>query len=205
VRLDEARRIKEWNLDCAGKLGISSSAYVVDNGAATFYDVDRTNGVGNITLVIRGDVEVGFAEKLRQAIKLNPDVEFIGLGSGGGSVSEALEAGRLIRRLKLKTMLWNNCNSACTLVFFGGVERLIWSPYPDLGFHMVSRNGIAEPTSSGVYEKIGRYATEMDVDPRAVISAMLAAAPNELHYLRQEKLCKAAIATWVQRACSQND
>jgi hypothetical protein len=31
---------------------------------------------------------------------------------------------------------------------------MIWSPYPALGFHMVSRNGVPEPSDSIVYEKI---------------------------------------------------
>jgi hypothetical protein len=205
LRLDEARRIKSWNLDCVGQLGIPASAYIVGKGVPTFYDIDRSNAADNASLRILGDVEAGFSEKLRDAIKLNPDVNYVSLGSGGGSVVEALEAGRLIRRLNLETGLWNNCYSACSLVFLGGVERKIWSPYPALGFHMVSRNGVPEPSNSGVYEKIKEYASEMGVDHRAVISAMLAASPNELHYLEPKKMCKAAIATWIQRWCSRDD
>ena len=78
---------------------------------------------------------------------------------------------------------------------------MIWSPYPALGFHMVSRNGVPEPSVSIVYEKIIRYALEMGVDQDAMKSAMLSAPPDGMHYLEQEDMCKAAIATWIQRSC----
>jgi hypothetical protein len=203
LKLDAARRIKSWNLDCVGRLGIPTSAYIGREGASTFYDIDRSNSADGTYLRVLGDVEAGFSAKLLDAIQQNRDVKYVALGSAGGSVVEAIQAGRLIRRLNLETTLWNNCYSACSLVFLGGVERTIWSPYPALGFHMVSRSGVAEPPNSVVYQRIKEYASDMGVDHSAVINAMLAASPNEFHYMEPKNMCKAGIATWIQRWCDR--
>jgi hypothetical protein len=106
LKMDKSRRIKSWTLDCVGRMGIPASAYISDYGAATFFDVDEQ------TLRILGDVESGFPNKLFSAIKENPKIKYVALGSGGGSVLEALTAGRIIRKLRLETTLWNNCYSA---------------------------------------------------------------------------------------------
>jgi len=37
-----------------------------------------------------------------------------------------------------QTTLFADGCSACPLIFLGGVECTIWSPYPRLGFHQVS-------------------------------------------------------------------
>lgn len=212
---DKARRIKIWNLDCRGMLGIPASAYVSEEGVPTlyiseegvltFYDVDKNDSTDGAVLRILGNVEPGFSKKLLEAIKSNHNIKYVSLGSGGGSVNEALEAGRIIRRFSLGTTLWNECESACALVFLGGVERTIWSPYPNLGFHQVHSNGIAAPINSVVYERIAEYAKEMGVNQRVVINAMLSAPPNgPMKYLEPEEMCEAAIATWIQRWCSHD-
>ena len=117
VGISHDEKAIEWNLDCVGQLGIHGS-YIQVAGAATFY-VLRNKG---IVLQVLGIIESGFAIKVRQAIERNPSVEVVSLGSGGGSVYEAIQAGRYIRSKGLATTLWNNCYSACPLVFAGGVS-----------------------------------------------------------------------------------
>lgn len=191
----DERRIREWNLDCVGHLGIPNSAYINEGGTSAFYDVEEE------TLRVVGDVEPGFSDKLKAVILENPQVKYIALGSGGGSVAEAIEAGLIIRERGLNTQLWNNCYSACTIVFIAGVNRQIWSPYPDLSFHQVSRGGIAIPFDDPTYHKLAAYAVYMGVDARIFLELTWSAPPSGFTTPHVDLLCAAKIATWVQRRC----
>ena len=145
--------------------------------SATFYQVQND---GNV-LQILGEIEAGFAQKLRKAIAENPSVKTVSLGSAGGSVYEALEAGRFIRKSGLSTTLWNNCYSACPLVFAGGKDRTIWSPYPSLGFHKVYAKTGAVPVTSQVYRDIQIYLLDMGIAPGFFIGNMIKAEPEEIY------------------------
>lgn len=191
----DERRIREWNLDCVGYLGIPDSAYINEGGASAFYDVEEA------TLRVIGNVEQGFADKLKAVILDNPKVKYVALGSGGGSVAEAIEAGLFIRESGLNTLLWNNCYSACTIVFIAGVNRQIWSPYPDLSFHQVSRDGVAIPLDDPSYHKLAAYAAYMGVNARTFLELTWSAPPSAFVTPHVDILCAAKIATWVQRRC----
>ncbi|MBX3292615.1 MAG: hypothetical protein KF881_06960 [Acidobacteria bacterium] len=195
-------RVTEWNLDCVGKYSIPSGTWIGEGREKSFF---RIRNKGKV-LQILGAIESGFSDKIISAIKNNPDVETISLGSGGGSVYEALKAGRYIRALGLETTLWNNCYSACPLVFMGGMTRTVWSPYPSLGLHQVYTRDGAVPLTSKVYSDIYSYLMEMGVDSDYVVSNMWKAAPNKMNTLKTDTtLCKTKIATWVQRWCSSED
>ena len=195
LKLDEPRRIEAWNLDCVGQHGIPAGAQIVSRRSTAFFDRD-----GNV-LRILGDVNGGFAEKLRIALKANRGVDTVALGSGGGSVLEAVSAGRIIRANGLETTLWNNCYSACSLVFLGGTRRTIWSPYPKLGFHKMSTNGVAIPANHPAYAGVAKYAGEMGVEWSVLIKAMLSAEPSSMKYLSHDEMCASRITTWIQRSC----
>lgn len=134
VNASPDERIREWNLDCVGQFDIPASASLRESNVETFFTLNNDGEV----LRVFGDVEEGFAARLDAALNRHPTVKVVALGSAGGSVYEAIRAGQNIRSRRLSTVLWNECLSACTLVFLGGVERQIWSPYPRLGFHRVS-------------------------------------------------------------------
>jgi hypothetical protein len=165
-----------------------------------FYTV-RNNGS---VIHVLGDIEPGFSKKLEEVLEANPSVDTVALGSGGGSVYEALKAGYLIRSKSLKTTLWNSCYSACPLVFIGGVERTIWSPYPKFGFHQVSISGVAIPLNSKIYRDIGHYGELMGVDATWLLNNMFVASPSSMNAIKGDdvKLCEARIVHWVQRGCS---
>jgi len=189
-------KVKMWNLNCVGQMGIPTSAYIASEGPATFYEVENDGAV----LRVLGDVERGFSDKLQAALLNNPSVKYVGLGSGGGYVHEAIKAGLIIRKYRLDTVLWDDCYSACTLVFLGGVERTIWSPYPRLGFHKVSIGGNAVDLYDESYNLIGEYTRAMGVDVQAVLKAMIKAEPSGMNYPDHEYLCNGRITTWIQRS-----
>lgn len=193
--LDRERRVKEWNLDCVGQLGIPLEAFVGEVSRQTFFDIEGK------TLRVLGDVGKDFSAALLEAINSSPEIEEIALGSGGGSVYEAIKAGQTIRRLGLETTLWNNCYSACTIVFMGGVNRRIWSPYPELSFHRVSIRGEAVDDYDPVYSHIAKYVYEMGGDGGRFVDFMLMASPSTFHSPHPDDLCNASLATWIQRQC----
>lgn len=196
--LSSGERIKTWNLDCAGKLDIPASESISEVGVtATFYIAENDGAL----LRVLGDVEQDFFLKLTKALDENPKVKTVALGSGGGLVREAILAGYEIRKRGLETTVWNNCYSACPLVFLGGIQRTVWSPYPELGFHQIYNSNGALPSDSKIYDIVRRYADDMGVQSNALISLMLSATPNEMRNAPLEDLCKFKIATWVQRNC----
>lgn len=200
LKFDNDRRIEVWNLDCVGRMGITVSASIPNGSRKTFFDVDGD------TIRILGDVTPGFSEKLRNAVTSNPKVNTVALGSAGGSVYEALEAGLFIRRMGLTTTLYNNCYSACPLVFLGGVRRTIWSPYPKLGFHQMSlSDGQVVPFDDPNYSEITSYVRSMGADSEYVLNQMFAADPSQMNEPDHVEFCQSRVATWVQRWCSADD
>ena len=198
LKMSPAKRRIAWNLDCAQQHGISAARFP-HTGAATFYEL--TNEGRGIRIL--GAIEKGFTTKLSAILKKNPDAEFVALGSGGGSVEEALAAGRLIRSKELSTTIWNNCYSACPLVFLGGVKRHIHSPYPSLGFHQFYTSTGAVAPNAPIYAQVTKYIQEMGVDSLFVYTAILRATPAEMNMINgtDARLCQTRIATWIQRVC----
>lgn len=174
MSLSHDERVVTWNLDCAGKLGLPKD-YIKQDGKSSFYTVTNKG----TTLKVLGDIEDGYAQKIMDAIEANPSVEVVALGSGGGYVHEAMKAGQYIRRKGLDTTLYNNCYSACPLVFMAGVERQNWSPYPQLGFHQIyTSDGEAVPLDSPAYRAVYSYLTGMGIEPRYVLQKMWSAPPT---------------------------
>ena len=191
----ESRQVRTWNLDCVDANGIPASTAIPEDNSDAFYDLRQDGTV----LHILGAVTVGFHERFLSALEKNPQVTVVALGSGGGLVREALLVGLEIRKRRLKTTLWNNCYSACPLVFIAGTERTIWSPYPDLGFHQISDSDEPVPLDSSIYGVVIEYAMQMGVDPFALVGFMTQADPSQIYNPQVEELCEARIATWVQR------
>ncbi|NCT87033.1 hypothetical protein GXB84_06775 [Stenotrophomonas acidaminiphila] len=203
LSMSHDERVVTWNLDCAGQLDLPK-VYIQQEGQSSFYVVTNEGRA----LKVLGDIEEGFAQKIRDAIEANPTVEVVALGSGGGYVHEAMAAGAYIRSKGLDTTLFNNCYSACPLVFMAGVERQNWSPYPKLGFHQIyTSDGQAIPLDSEPYRQIFGYLMRMGIEPRYVLQKMWSAPPEGMTNVdgEDDDLCRASITTWIQRGCSNRD
>ena len=197
IKLTPQKRFAEWNLDCVGQLKISANT-TKSTEQKIFYSLENNGTV----LRILGDIEDGFSLRLKNAIDKNPKITTVALGSGGGVVVEALKAGYYIRSRGLDTILWNNCFSACPLVFLGGINRTVPSPYPYLGFHQAYTSAGPAPLNSDVYKIIARYVQDMGASSKFVLSNMFSASPTEMKIIKGgSELCAYKIATNVQRTC----
>lgn len=200
INAERDETVVRWNLDCPGRLGISAESVIDQTGITSFYEV-HTDG---LVLSVFGDIEEGFADKVISALKANPSVRTVSLGSGGGYVHEAIRAGTYIRENGYDTRLWNGCYSACPLVFIGGNNREIYSPYPELGFHQVARSdGISVPTTAPIYSDIESYVRRMGVDSDLVMTTIKVTPAYGMFRIpgSDVDLCEFNVATWIQRLC----
>lgn len=196
INLPKEERISEWNLDCVGHFKIPSDP--LPSNKKTFYHIKNEGKM----LQVLGNIEQGFSIKLQKAIEENPKIKVIALGSGGGLIKEALDAGRYIRSKNLETTLWNNCYSACPLVFLGGKQRTIMSPYPYLGFHKIYTKEGAISNFHPIYREVAEYVKSMGVSSNYVLNNMLSAEPNQMRIIQEsDDLCKYGVTTWIQRVC----
>ena len=189
-------KIKIWNYDCVGSYKIVQSAYIKDNSKLDFELWD--NGK---TLRILGDINNNYHKQVVNALNKYPRVETIALGSGGGYINQAILTGLEIRKRGLDTTLFNNCYSACPLVFLGGVRRVMLSPYFNLGFHQASRYGQAIKNNSPFYISIKKYVSYMGIKPTPILQYMFQASPTEMYKPDIFELCKIRVFTSVQRVC----
>lgn len=193
----EDQRINRWNLDCVGQFGIPANLFIESAQPEAEFVADGTQ------LHVYGDIDVGFAVRLEQALNSNLLVTEVTLGSGGGSVRDALIAGLLIRSRGLDTTIYGNCYSACPLVFLGGNHRVIWATPYRLGFHQIyTGTGASIPLDDQLYDLVARYVAEMGGDPPTVLAWMHSAGPSEMYEPDPEEICSANVATFVQRVCN---
>lgn len=189
--VSQHERVKHWNLECVGNIGIPKSLWktVPDE---VFYRADGSY------LWVYGDIVQGFSSRLNEALADNPGVETIAIGSAGGSVVEAMQAGLLVRQLGLSTQLSGDCVSACPLFFLGGEVRKVMRPYPRFGFHKASISGVPLPENDEIYQMVWSYVQLMDADPDLFLSEMLNWEPDEMGYVTPDRACQLGVATWYQ-------
>lgn len=207
--LSDADRL--WTYECLNKTmqsAFSDFSFTVlpsEDGVAFvdgFYSYDDRSA----TIRVLGEIGSGFSDLFVEALAAHPEAQNVALGSSGGNVSEAIIAGSLIRAMGLNTEIASQCDSACPLVFLGGVSRAMWDPLdrPLPRFHMLSLDGVTPiPINDLTYSAIAEYVASMGVDQEAYVAWMMSAPPGEESYFTPDvqDLCEANFATWIQRNC----
>ena len=192
----ERNRIEIWNLNCVSQYEIGEQHYLARIAPNAEFELRGDQ------LHILGDIDIGFYDRFHRFLTNSPQVKIIVLGSGGGSVRDAIRTAMLIRKQQLDTTLIADCYSACPLIFLGGVNRQIWSPYPRLGFHQVSVERKAVPSEDEIYTAIRQFAERMGANGAFLLKLILASSPDDMNYPPVWDLCEPRITTWVQRGCT---
>jgi hypothetical protein len=156
-------------------------------------------------LIATGTIRPGTAKVFAAEIeKRGGYVKTVVLHSPGGSVSDAIEMGRLIRQQQFATEVESGryCASSCPLVFAGGVERRA-GERAAIGVHQVVAlvaNRTALSTVEGM-DSVQRmsaecqtYLLDMAIDPRVWVHAM-ETPPDQLFYFTGDELLKLKLAT----------
>jgi hypothetical protein len=137
--------------------------------------------VGNGKLMATGTITPGISEAFAAEVGKRGDyIKTVVLNSPGGSVTDALAMGRLIRERKFATEVeaGKYCASSCPLVFAGGVERRA-SDKAAIGVHQVaaiSSVSAAPRDEMDVAQRISarcqRYLGDMGISLQVWVHAM---------------------------------
>lgn len=151
---------------------------------------------GGRAALLEGTIEAGDAERIiKQLADLATKPARLYLNSPGGSVQDALELGRYLRREGLGTALRENdiCYSACPYLLAGGTPRDV----PESGSVGVHQHYFGESTLLPAFVavediqrgqgEVMRYLAEMEIDP-LVMQHALVTPPDEIYVLLPEEL-----------------
>lgn len=165
------------------------------------------------SVYLSGPVEKGDAEKIWNAIRVleiqEPGASLhVTISSPGGSVTEALEIGRLLNSLPTMFPITitsavgtrgepltipGDCASACVLIYLGATYRFL-NPDSRIGVHQFSFRddsnlGSAEAASISqlLAADVTEYLREVRVDPM-LFSVMSQTFPGDIHWIDHEKL-----------------
>src|SRR3954471_16464470 len=137
--------------------------------------------VGGGRLMATGTITPGISEAFAAEVGKRSDyIKTVVLNSPGGSVTDALAMGRLIRERKFATEVeaGKYCASSCPLVFAGGVERRAGDKAA-IGVHQVaaiSSAGAAPRDEMDVAQRISarcqRYLGDMGISLQVWVHAM---------------------------------
>jgi hypothetical protein len=145
------------------------------------------------SVVIAGGMNDGLADSLEETLQNAPGVETVVLDSGGGWQHEAEHVAAVIAKRKLATYVENNCYSACTLAFLGGVTREL-GPQGTLGFHRARTTGVAgDRDASDKYET--RRALQAAGLPRAFVERVVQTSPQRAWLPTGRQLLAAHVIT----------
>ena len=159
----------------------------------------------NGRLMATGVISPGTARIFANEVaKRGSYIKAVVLQSPGGSVSDALAMGRLIRERKFTTEVPSGryCASACPLVFAGGVRRYAGANAA-IGVHEVAAFGNDSMSGAAglqhgqqISAECQQYLREMGIDLEVWVHAM--ETPNDqLYYFRPEELLALKLATVV--------
>jgi hypothetical protein len=161
--------------------------------------------VGGGKLMATGTITPGISDTFAAEVSKRGDyVKTVVLNSPGGSVSDALAMGRLIRERNFATEIepGKYCASSCPLVFAGGVERRVGDK-AIIGVHQVaavgSTNGLPRDemnVAQNISAKCQRYLADMGVNLQVWVHAM--ETPHEkLFVFKPDELKSLNLATAV--------
>jgi hypothetical protein len=138
--------------------------------------------VGGGKLMASGTVTPGMSEAFAAEVGKRGDyIKTVVLNSPGGSVTDALAMGRLIREKKFSTEVeaGKYCASSCPLVFAGGIERRAGDKAA-IGVHQIAAIGSAKngpprdemDVAQRISARCQRYLGDMGINLQAWVHAM---------------------------------
>ena len=165
--------------------------------------------VGGGKLMATGTITPGISEIFAAEVTKRADyIKTVVLNSPGGSVSDALAMGRLIREKKFATEVEANkyCASSCPLMFMGGVERRAGDK-ASIGVHQVFAMASADNTAprddmseaQRISAKCQRYLSEMGINLQVWVHAM-ETPKDRLFIFRPDELKSLNLVTTVPDA-----
>ena len=151
-------------------------------------------------LIAEGEIEKNSARDLEDILKTQ-NFYSVSFNSSGGSITEAIKIGNLIKTYNLSTIVHKKCVSSCILSFLGGIIRKKYSSGPDLILenfysneslkdHDTSMNDLSNSDKIKVVRsQIIIYLNSLKIDT-ALIDFIDNIPSKEKHILTSEELSK---------------
>jgi len=188
-------------------------------GPSVTTPLDQLRGPLSVALVsggvlqLTGTIDPGAADRVAAEIAAHGEyIKTVALNSPGGSVTDALKIGRLVRDKGFATSVAAGalCASSCPLIFAGGRERVATADSA-IGVHQIyasapasalgsslANAGDAMSEAQSMTAEIVRYMSEMGVDQEVWLRA-LETPPDRLTYLSADELRRLNLATRVAK------
>jgi hypothetical protein len=150
------------------------------------------------TLYVEGSYGLGGEELVRRALDHNPGVRTVVLAGPGGRISVGFELYEMFRERKLATRVDDECASACTFAFLGGVERSI-SPGGQLGFHRGSFPGLSDNDMYESNRDLRRFLLNHARLAPSFVDRVIATPPDEIWVPTPQELLAGRVINRVNR------
>jgi len=150
------------------------------------------------TLYVEGSYGLGGEDLVRRALDQNPGIRTVVLAGPGGRISVGFELYEMFRERKLATRVDDECASACTFAFLGGVERSI-SPGGQLGFHRGSFPGLSDNDMYESNRDLRRFLLNFARLTPAFVDRVIATPPDEIWVPTPQELLAGRVINRVNR------
>lgn len=110
------------------------------------------------TMTLDGSLGMNAAADVRRVLDAHPNVRMIVMEGPGGRMGPAFEIFQLIRDRRINTRVERECDSACAIMFLGGVERSLGF-YGRIGFHQVGFPGMSQGDMVDANRQLERFLT----------------------------------------------
>lgn len=146
-------------------------------------------------LWITGGISFQLVDRVKPLLTGAPDLRRVYLNSGGGRTGPAMGLARMIRARGLDTQVSGDCLSACTLIFLGGVRRIIGAE-ARLGFHAADLPGWSAAAVAEHNRDQAALMVDMGVDP--AFAAKATTYPHgEMWFPATETLLRAGVISQI--------
>lgn len=131
------------------------------------------------TIYLNGEIDHLLLWKFANLLDVAPNVTTIALSSPGGEVYSALVLAKQIERMGLHTVILgrDRCYSACSFLYFAGVQR---TAKGTIGVHQISSRSSnlesGQVALADIIELLERFSV-----PNEVILEMLRTSPEDMH------------------------
>jgi len=131
------------------------------------------------TLYVEGSYGLGGEDLVFRALEANPGIRTVVLAGPGGRLSVGFDLYEMFHERKLATRVDDECASACTIAFLGGVERSV-SPGGRLGFHRGSFPGLSDNDLFETNRDLRRFLLSIAKLAPPFVDRVFATPPDEI-------------------------
>jgi len=141
--------VKRWFLValCVAVAAAGASAQRADDNPITTYKggrfILRHVSSGECVIALQGTITRDATSRFDDVVEKADGMHcskpvILLLESPGGLVFDAIDLARRVRARHVRTVARYRCASACSLIFLGGVERVLWGSRAAIGLHQPS-------------------------------------------------------------------